>query len=268
MTGLYAIHTGLQHLTLSPAEPFGMPLDLKILPQHLQDLGYETHMVGKWNLGHSFWNYTPIYRGFDSFYGMHCGPVDYYTDLLMFEGDTGIDLWHDKKPVRDEVGEYVTQLVEERAEYIIANRNKSKPLFLYLAHQAPHSTFGPNALQAPDDNVNNFHYIRHYDRTTYAGMMDALDKSIGALMEALEAESMLENTIIVFSSDNGGDPYTSVRNTGYNWPLRGIKSTLWEGSVRVPAFLWNAQLVQSPRVSNQLMHVTDWLPTLYSAAGT
>ncbi|KAH9377829.1 hypothetical protein HPB48_006502 [Haemaphysalis longicornis] len=98
-------------------------------------------------------------------------------------------------------------------------------------------------------------------------MVDALDKSIGALMEALEAESMLENTIIVFSSDNGGDPYTSVRNTGYNWPLRGIKSTLWEGSVRVPAFLWNAQLVQSPRVSNQLMHITDWLPTLYSAAG-
>ncbi|KAH9379910.1 hypothetical protein HPB48_000994 [Haemaphysalis longicornis] len=94
-------------------------------------------------------------------------------------------------------------------------------------------------------------------------MVDAIDESIGSLMEALEAASMLEDTVLVFSSDNGA----SLRSRGGNWPLRGIKSTVWEGSVRVPAFVWSPRLVKSQRVSQQLMHISDWLPTLFSLAG-
>lgn len=99
------------------------------------------------------------------------------------------------------------------------------------------------------------------------GMLDALDESIGSIVEALDNAGMLEDTIIAFSSDNGGSPYGLQSNRGYNWPLRGAKFTLFEGAIRVPAFVWSSKLAKMPRVSDQLMHISDWLPTLYSAAG-
>lgn len=98
-------------------------------------------------------------------------------------------------------------------------------------------------------------------------MVDVLDESLGNVLEVLSSTGMLKNSVVVFSSDNGAQPYGSYANRGYNWPLRGAKGTLWEGGVRVPAFLWSPLLKKARRVSNQLMHITDWLPTLYSAAG-
>ncbi|XP_072143083.1 arylsulfatase B-like [Dermacentor andersoni] len=141
------------------------------------------------------------------------------------------------------------------------------PLFLYLAHQATHGGVGPEPIEAPRENVAKFPYIDEDDRKVYAGMTDALDQSVGIILEALEEASMLRDTIIVFSSDNGGAPTGPISNRGMNWPLRGAKGTLWEGGIRAAAFLWTAELLQRRRVSHQLMHVTDWLPTLYSAAG-
>lgn len=101
----------------------------------------------------------------------------------------------------------------------------------------------------------------------FAAMVDKLDESIGRLTEALQRADMLENAIIVFSSDNGALPYGTHSNSGFNWPLRGTKMSLWEGGVRVPAFIWSPLLQKRRRVSRQLMHITDWLPTLYAAAG-
>ncbi|KAG0415663.1 hypothetical protein HPB47_007163 [Ixodes persulcatus] len=98
-------------------------------------------------------------------------------------------------------------------------------------------------------------------------MLDVLDESIGRVVEVLESAGMLEDTIIVFRSDNGGSPFGVHSNRGFNWPLRGAKFTLWEGGVRVPAFVWSSRFLKKPRVSDQLMHISDWLPTLYSAAG-
>lgn len=98
-------------------------------------------------------------------------------------------------------------------------------------------------------------------------MVDALDRSVGTVLEALRDAQILNETIIVFSSDNGGLPWGLSANSGSNWPLRGTKFTLWEGGVRVPAFIWSPLLKKSGRVSQQLMHITDWLPTLYAAAG-
>ncbi|XP_077560799.1 arylsulfatase I-like [Haemaphysalis longicornis] len=267
MTGLYAIHTGLQHNTITAGQAAGLPLDLKILPEHLKDLGYETHIVGKWNLGYSTLNQTPTYRGFDTFYGQYNGPVDYYTYVLNFNGHEGIDFFDGLQPVLNGDGEYLTELLEERAEYIIANRNKSQPMFLFLAHQATHSTSGPKKVEAPEENIEKFPYIGDVNRTTYAGMVDAMDQSIGALLGALEEASMLEESIIVFSSDNGAVPGGYWVNFGSNWPLRGMKGTLWEGGIRGAAFIWSPLMQRSHIVSSQLMHITDWLPTLYSAAG-
>ncbi|XP_049270278.1 arylsulfatase I [Rhipicephalus sanguineus] len=225
MSGLYAIHTGFQEGAILPGVPAGLSLNVKIMPEYLKDLGYETHILGKWHIGYFNLNYTPTYRGFDSFCGLHTGPDDYYSHILEW------------------------------------------PLFLYLAHQATHGGINPTPLQAPGGNVAKFPYIGEPDRTIYAGMVDALDQSVGAVLEALEAESMLENTIIVFSSDNGGSPTGFLANYGFNWPLRGAKGTLWEGGVRASAFVWSPRLRHGGKVSQQLMHITDWLPTLYSAAG-
>ncbi|XP_075539867.1 arylsulfatase B-like [Dermacentor variabilis] len=226
LSGLYSIHTGFQNGILMPAQPAGLPLDVKIMPEYFKDLGYETHLVGKWHIGYYSLKYTPTFRGFDTSLGLYTGPVDYYSHVQVY------------------------------------------PLFLYLAHQATHGGNEPNILQAPEVNIKKFPYIGNPNRTIYAGMVDALDQSVGAVLEALEAASMLDDTVIVFSSDNGAAPFNSpLDNLGSNWPLRGSKGTLWEGGVRAAAFLWTRRLLHRRRVSQQLMHVTDWLPTLFSAAG-
>ncbi|XP_049275425.1 arylsulfatase B [Rhipicephalus sanguineus] len=266
MTGLFPIHHGL-HYPLMPASTSGLPLQMKLLPEHLKDLGYETHMVGKWHLGYSSFNATPTRRGFDSFYGYLNGFNDYYQHLLEYGDHKGLDFWNNTEPLPLEDDTYATTRFAERARSIIRNRDKSKPMFLYLAEQATHSAYSPVSLQAPDANVEKFTYIGDQNRAIYAGMVDALDQSIGSLMEALEEAGMLSNTLLVFSADNGALPYGPGQNYGFNWPLRGTKLSLWEGSLRAAAFVWSPLLDNSPRVSTDLMHVSDWLPTLYSAAG-
>ncbi|KAK8787979.1 hypothetical protein V5799_022245 [Amblyomma americanum] len=268
LSGLYGIHTGFQHDALEPAVPAGLSLDVKIMSEYFKELGYETHILGKWHLGYFSDEYMPTNRGFDSFCGFHTGPEDYYSHILKWDGQVGLDFWKNIEPLATDNATYSTTLFTERAKSIITNRDKSKPLFLYLPHQAPHCGADPNPLQAPEKNVAKFPYIGDTGRTLYAGMVDALDQSVAAVLEALEAASMLEDTIIAFSSDNGAIQIGPYANYGTNWPLRGAKDTLWEGGIRAAAFLWTAEILPYRRVSHQLMHITDWLPTLYSAAGT
>ncbi|KAH9379961.1 hypothetical protein HPB48_001412 [Haemaphysalis longicornis] len=93
-------------------------------------------------------------------------------------------------------------------------------------------------------------------------MVDTLDQSVGAIVEALFSEGMLENSVVLFMSDNGAPPFGAHSNRGFNWPLRGAKGGLWEGSTRVSSFLWSPFLLKKRRVSQQMVHVIDWLPTL------
>ncbi|KAH9370114.1 hypothetical protein HPB48_011281 [Haemaphysalis longicornis] len=97
-------------------------------------------------------------------------------------------------------------------------------------------------------------------------MMDTLDQSVGVVMEALYEAQMLDNSIVVFSSDNGGSPFGFHASRSFNWPLRGSKGTHWEGGTRAAAFIWSPLLRKRRRVSPQMMHISDWLPTLYHAA--
>ncbi|CAN8006719.1 unnamed protein product, partial [Ixodes pacificus] len=142
------------------------------------------------------------------------------------------------------------------------------PLFLYLSHLAVHAGTQYGPIQAPEENVQKFDYIGVKNRSLYAGAVDVLDQSVGIVFQALEKKDMLQNTVLVFLSDNGAIPWGDWSNAGSNWPLRGAKFTLWEGGVRVPAFVWSPLLRKPQRVSNQLMHVSDWVPTVYSLAGT
>ena len=106
------------------------------------------------------------------------------------------------------------------------------------------------------------------NRRKFAGMLTKLDESVSDVIEALNQENMLQNSIIVFTTDNGGPAAGFDVNYASNWPLRGVKDTLWEGGVRGAGFLWSPLLKKKSRASNQMMNVQDWLPTLYTAAGT
>ncbi|KAG8186130.1 hypothetical protein JTE90_022719 [Oedothorax gibbosus] len=272
MTGKYPIRLGLQHLVIRAGEASGLPLNMKIMPQYLKNLGYDTHIVGKWHLGYMQKEYTPIYRGFDSFFGMYNGMVDYYdythyiqTGIPSAPIFFGVDLRNGKQLITNYRGKYSTHTFTEKATNIIRNHNPSKPLFLYLAPNAAHTGNKYMPLQAPPYLVNRFDHIKNESRKVYAGMVSGLDDLVGSVFAELHRKDILKNSVIVFLSDNGGEAGVQ---TSSNYPLRGWKFGWWEGGIRAPALLWSPLLgLREPKVSMQLMHMSDWLPTLYSAAG-
>ncbi|XP_076368527.1 arylsulfatase B-like isoform X1 [Tachypleus tridentatus] len=267
MSGLYPIHTGLQHDVIYAGEPWGLPLELPILPTHLKKLGYSTQTVGKWHLGFFKKEYTPTYRGFDSHFGYWTGHEDYYDHTAVEGNNWGLDFRHNLSLVTDALGKYATELFTDHAIDIIQKHNKSRPLFLYLAHLAVHSANPYNPLQAPSKYIKRFPHIKDRNRRIFAGMASALDDSVGRVIDNLRNQGMLQNSIVVFTTDNGGPAAGFNQNAASNWPLRGVKFTLWEGGIRGAAFIWSPLLRKKGIVSTQMMHICDWLPTLYYAAG-
>lgn len=270
LTGRYPSNIGMQGWPLSAAEPRALPPG-KILPQYLKDLGYTTRIVGKWHLGYYKKELTPTYRGFDSHLGYFNGFTSYYDHINQESASgilmEGLDFRRNLSAAWDLSGRYATDIFTEEAERIIGEHNSSSPLFLYLSHLANHAGNAGKLLEAPQHTVNMFHHIIEPNRKTYAAMMWKLDESVGRVVRALEIKGMLENSIIVFMSDNGAPSIDVVgyQNWGSNYPLRGLKTTQWEGGVRTPAVIWSPTLER--RVSSQLIHITDWMPTLISAAG-
>ncbi|XP_016920207.1 arylsulfatase B [Apis cerana] len=267
MTGKHPIHTGMQHAVLKCAEPRGLPLHEKLLPEYLRNLGYSTHMVGKWHLGFYTKEYTPLYRGFDSHIGFWSGHHDYFDHSAVEEPYWGLDMRRGLEPAWDLHGQYSTDIFTKEAVKLIDNHNTSRPMFLYLSHAAVHSGNSYNPLPAPDHDVAKFTNIFNYNRRRFAGMLSKLDESVGLVVEALRKKKMLENSVIVFSTDNGGPPAGFNLNAASNWPLRGTKNTLWEGGVRGAGLVWSPKLIKPGRVGRQLIHISDWLPTLLTAAG-
>lgn len=267
MTGRYPIHTGMQHSVILAAQPYGLGLNETILPQYLKRLGYATHAVGKWHLGFFKTEYTPTKRGFDSFFGYWCGKEDYWDHSNREKDGWGLDLHNDTEPVWTEWGQYSSELFTEKAVEVIQKHDPSKPLFLYLPYQAVHSANYIQPLQAPPDEIKKFSNIADENRRIFAAMVSSLDQGVGKVLDALKASGLYNNSVIVFSTDNGGPAAGFDMNTACNYPLRGVKATLWEGGVRGAGFIHSPLLSAKGRVSMQLMHATDWLPTLYSVAG-
>lgn len=270
LTGRHPIHLGLQHNVIVTAQPYGLGLNETLLPQYLKSLGYRTHVVGKWHLGFFAEEYTPTFRGFDSHFGYYQGCEDYYDHTYGVSQETwGLDFWRDKEVERAEFGQYSTEIFTSEAEKIIAEHDDSDPLFLYIPQQAVHSgnPKNPTRLQAPWKYVQKFLNMRSSERRLFAGMVSALDDSVGNITKALHNKGILNNTILIFSTDNGGPANRQDYNDACNWPLRGSKRTMWEGGVRGNGFIWSPLLKTSHYVSEHLMQVTDWLPTLLEAAG-
>ncbi|XP_071529459.1 arylsulfatase B-like [Panulirus ornatus] len=284
LAGRYPFTIGRQHGVLRPCEPTGLDLNLTLLPQSLKAAGYSTHAVGKWHLGFCDWAYTPTKRGFDTFYGYYNGAEDYYShersDLFdprmdqcyepetehcsrtpQTPGDGGrewLDLRNNTVPDHSKKGVYSTYVFASYVEDLLSSRSSEEPMFLYLAFQSVHAP-----LQVPAKYTKPYKHIHHHDRRTYLGMVGAMDEAVGRVVAALKASGHYNNSVIVFTTDNGGP-------TGHganNWPLRGHKTTLWEGGTRGSAFIHSPLLPNPGTVSHQLMHVTDWYRTLVGVAG-
>ncbi|XP_067129469.1 arylsulfatase I-like isoform X2 [Centruroides vittatus] len=164
-------------------------------------------------------------------------------------------------------GKYATHIFTDRAIDIIKRHNKSQPLFLYVSSSAVHSANRYALFQAPFNEVLKFPHIRHPERRIFAAMVSELDTSIGKIFRTLDKMKMLDNTIFIISTDNGGEVAGLRGGVGSNWPLRGNKQTLWEGGVKGVGVVWSELLKYQSRIENNLIHISDWLPTLYHAAG-
>ncbi|XP_030025576.1 arylsulfatase B isoform X2 [Manduca sexta] len=269
LTGKYPMRLGMHGNPLFNSEDRGIPLTERLLPSYLKELGYSTHLVGKWHVGMSKEEYLPTSRGYDTHYGMRGGYIDYYTynkvetwpnGRLMF----GLDLFDNAIPQVNE-DRYIVDALTDKVVKIIHHHNTSRPLFLHMTHNAPHAGNSGGALQPPLHSTVKHRHIANSDRRLYAEIVTQIDRSVGRIITALAEKFILHDTIIVFASDNGSPTVGSLRNWGVNLPFRGTKWTPWEGGVRVPAFVWHSSF--TPRVWNGLMHITDWLPTLTAAAG-
>lgn len=223
--------------------------------------------MGKWHLGNWKRVYTPLMRGFESHVGPWTGHHDYFDHYAEEKGMMGLDMRRGFDVAFDLHGKYTTDVITSEAVKLIKNRNASQPLFLYVAHTAVHSSNPYSPLPAPDDTVAKINNIDDFNRRKFAAMMHHLDQSVGSIVEALAMHKMLMNSIIIFSTDNGGPAAGFNLNAASNFPLRGVKNTLWEGGVRGAGFIWSPLLRSQQRVSNQMIQISDWLPTLLDAAG-
>jgi arylsulfatase A-like enzyme len=248
MTGRYATRTGV-YTIVRPHAKWGLPLDERTLANALSDSGYTTAITGKWHLGEFEKAYTPTSRGFQHQHGHYFGAIDYFTHVR----DGSHDWYHDDKELKEDG--YSTHLITKEAVRLIEAQPKDKPLFLYMPYNGVHSP-----MQVPDG------YLKPYGSLTgarrqLAGMLAAVDEGVGSVVAALEKSGLRENTLIIFSADNGGPP------PGHNTPLRDFKGSIFEGGVRAAAFAnWPGKIPAGQRIT-QPMHIIDWYPTLVKLAG-
>lgn len=264
MTGRYPWRYGLQTLVIPTPGKYGLPVEERLLPQALKDVGYKTVMVGKWHLGHADRKFWPRQRGFDYHYGSMVGEVDYFTH----SSANVLDWFRNDEPVHEEG--YATQLWGKDAVAQIEAHDPATPLFLYLAFTAPHSPY-----QAPEEYLEKYKSIEDPTRRAYAAMITCMDDEIGKVVAALDKTKMRENTLIVFMSDNGGNrnammagdvDVSKLKLPAENGPYRGGKGTLYEGGTRVAALANWPGRIDAGDVKG-MMHVVDMFPTLAGLAG-
>lgn len=223
--------------------------------------------VIQWHLGFFEVEYTPTYRGFNSYFGYWTGKEDYYSHVDNEGHDyVGYDL-RDNMTVAENYSEmYNTELFTRKAIDVIEKHDPTQPLYLYVAHTAVHSANPSDPLQAPQYLIDRFSHIQNKQRQIFAAMVTSLDQSVRNITDALKQHGLWNNSVIVFTTDNGG-PAQFDLNVACNAPLRGRKAELWEGGVRGAACVYSPLVENKQQVSMEMMHATDWLPTFIYLAG-
>nr|WP_294905763.1 sulfatase-like hydrolase/transferase [uncultured Lacibacter sp.] len=218
--------------------------------------GYETALIGKWHLGigHSF---HPLDNGFDYFFGIYTGAADY----LSHRGNGGgHDLYENRTPVYPKG--YTTELLGAKTISFL-KQTHNKPFFLSLQFTAPHWPWqGPKDAALPDSTPMNIKFMSAGGTAeNYKAMMQSLDDQVGLILKALDETGLAANTIVIFTSDNGGEKFSDMG------PLAKMKMTVWEGGVRVPAFVRWPGKIETNAVSHQQVITMDWTATILAAAG-
>jgi arylsulfatase A-like enzyme len=255
------INTGRYHERFGIYDNLYQPHEVRLffeettLATHLKRLGYATGLVGKWHLsGNRFPpnGPTPDQRGFDEWVGIEGGMSAYFPPAKLYRNNQPFS-----------TPEYLTDFFGKEAVQFV-RKNRARPFFLYLGFNAPHAP-----LEALEGDLAGGESTSP-DRRTYAGMVRAMDRNIGRVLDAIEELRLERNTLIVYVNDNGGGgnhtpPHT--RNTARNAPLRGYKFDLWEGGIRVPMMLSWPGHVPGGRLFSRMVSSMDIAPTLLAAAG-
>ena len=264
MTGCYAKRVGLADGVLWPAQTTGLNPEEITIAEILKQRGYATACIGKWHLGRPT-PLLPTRQGFDTYFG-----VPYSNDMtpehifsLLGADFPPLPLMRDEEVIEEGVDQntLTKSYTEEAVRFI--TRNRTRPFFLYLAHNMPH--YPAHASQMFEDRR-----VDEQHRGIYASAVEEIDWGVGRILDTLEGLELAEDTLVVFTSDNG--PWKLAQSlfretTGSALPLRGWKGETFEGGMRVPAIMrWPGRLPEGA-VCTSLVTALDLLPTFAAYAG-
>ncbi|MHA7941593.1 sulfatase-like hydrolase/transferase [Formosa sp. 3Alg 14/1] len=257
LTGKYQQRTGIEPvITAKSHRDVGLNLDEITIAEEFKKYNYTCGMFGKWHLGYGK-EFNPTLQGFDYFKGFVSGNVDYHAHI---DAEGYLDWWNGNN-TENEAG-YTTDLITNYGVDFI-KKHSTKPFLLYLPHEAPHGPYQrrianalrkigtPGTARVPGDSI----------KAIYKEMVEVMDQGIGKIMDALKTEGIYENTIVIFTSDNGANNY------GDNGVLRGIKGSPYEGGSRVPAIISYPNVIKAGTTSEQTVFTMDLLPTLLDIIG-
>ena len=255
MTGRYPAKTPvglLEPLTGNKNDTaFGLTSKYPSIATLMKAAGYQTVLIGKWHLG-SLSQHSPAKNGFDYFFGFHSGANDY----ISHKGDKGKhDLYENDALVYPKG--YLTDLFAQKAVEFIKQKHY-KPFFLTITFNAPHWPWQGPTDKPYEDSVD---YRKGGSPSIFAAMMKSLDDAVGSIMKTLDDEQLSKQTIVIFTNDNGGERYSD------NGGLAKAKGTLWEGGIRVPAFVRWPGNIKPGKVTKQVAITMDWTQTILSAGG-
>lgn len=275
LSGRLPVHVNLENNGFernNPADPVsgspGIPRNMTTIASKLKAAGYATHMLGKWAVGYSSLDHTPLGRGFDSSLNYFHNANDMWNQDQDDEESIDItvkDLWNTVRPATRLAGtKYEEALYLDRITSILQAHDAATPLFIFYASRIAHTP-----LQAPQEYLDRFAFINDSDsRRAYAAMVSYLDDNIASLVDQLKSKGLWDNTLLIFSADNGG-PVRQAFSGGNNYPLCSGKGTFLEGGVRVASFVSGGFVPQARRGTREkgYLHVADWYATLCAVAG-
>jgi arylsulfatase A-like enzyme len=229
----------------------GIPANHPTIGTQMKKAGYDTILIGKWHMG-NIPEFGPNRHGFDEFFGINGSSADYFTH---YNNGGRPDLYENLTPSNQQG--YLTDLFTDRAVQYLG-RTHPRPFFMSLQYNAPHWPWeGPTDQALAKNNAGT----AGGNNAIYGEMVKSMDSGIGKVFEALRKANLERNTLVVFTSDNGGERYS------INWPFQFQKMYLWEGGIRIPAIVRWPGVVPAGKVTNQAVLTMDWSATFLEVAG-